>query len=253
MSLKQEIIEKFQRQQTNVPETWTISAPLRDKVSEDATYLPFYGYTSVFHLAKDDQKKCSEILDKVIAVSGDMLIPLPTTSFHITAHEFANEYTVSKNYSEIDQANGKVLENIAELFHSLEEKYGDRKISLRALGPTTSGSDVVSIKFCPETEEDEAILSEIFERSEAVWPVGRKYMPHVSLGYFKLENFPKKAIDELYKNLKSISNSLDMKVTFSVGDLVYQRHLSMEDFRDLYSVSDMDAFWREKCLASVNM
>lgn len=253
MSLKEEILAKFEHQQKTVPASWSISTPLRDKVSEDASYLPFYGYTSVFHLAEEDQKKCGEILDKVMAVSGDMLIPLPSSSFHITAHEFANEYTVSKNYGEIDEANGKVLEKIAELFHSLDEKYGDRKVSLRALGPTTSGSDVVSIKFLPETEEDESILSEIFERSEAVWPVGRKYMPHVSLGYFKLENFPKKDIDDLYRNLEDISRSLDMKVSFSVGDLVYQRHFSMEDFRDLYSVSDMDAFWREKCLASMTM
>lgn len=253
MSLKQDILTKFEHQQKAVPAVWSISTPLKDKVSEDDSYLPFYGYTSVFQLTKEDQKKCGEILERVMAVSGDMLIPLPYTSFHITAHEFANEYTVSKDYSEIDEANGKVLENIGELFHSLEEKYGDKKVSLRVLGPSTSGSDVVSIKFLPDMEEDEAILSEIFERSEAIWPVRRTYMPHVSLGYFKMKNFEKNAIDDLYQNLKNISNSLDMKVSFSIGDLVYQRHFSMEDFRDLYSVADMDTFWRDKCLSSVNM
>ena len=253
MSLRQEILNKFQHQQNTVPQEWKISVPLRDKVSEDSKYLPFYGYTSVFHLAKEDQEKCGVILNKVMAISGEMLIPLPSSSFHITAHEFANEYTVGKDMKKIDEANCTVIEKIASLFHFLNEKYGERSITLRALGPSTSGSDVVSIKFIPNTAKDEEILSEIFENSEKVWPVGRKYTPHVSLGYFKLNNYGKNTIDSLYANLRRISRDLDFKVSFSVGDLVFQRHFSMEDFRDLFSVSDMDDSWREKCLSSVNM
>lgn len=253
MILHDYIIDKFNKQIETVPESWIISDGLRDKVSEKATYRPFYGYTSVFHLSEDEQKECSSILDKVLASSSDMLIPLPVSSFHITAHEFANEYTVSNRRDEIDKSNYEVLESIGALFHELNEEYDGRKISMRALGPSTSGSDVVSIKFIPSTKDDEAILETVFNKSEDIWPIGRKYMPHVSLGYFRTEVFAQDKVIALYDNLKAIRTNLDLHVTFSVRDLVYQRHFSMEDFRDLFSVADMNGDWRNRCRASVNI
>lgn len=239
------VCSAFSDQVWNVPKKWNISIPLRDKVSEDGHFLPFYGYTSVFKLSDGDRKICRSIQEELFAKNREMFVPLPPETFHVTAHEYANVYTVSKDTAAIDAANAKVMPGIIRFFHDLNGRYRDTVITLKALGPSTNGSDVVSIKFIPEKKEDCDLLEYIFDEAERIWPVGRKYTPHVSLGYFKLVDFSKEKIDSLYSDIQKISKSIDFKVNFSVGDLVFQRHFDMQDFRGLFTVSDMTC---EKCV-----
>lgn len=230
---------KFQRDINKIPNPWVISRGLEDKVTKDNNYKDFYGYTSVFKLSEEDKEKCLDIQSKILRQDGGMLIPLPPKTFHLTAHEYANVYSVGNSKDRIEEENDKVIAGIRKLFHSLNRELGDEKITLRALGPSTSGSDVVSIKFAPVLENDAKLLLYIFDKSEEIWPVGREYNPHVSMGYFKLCNFEKSSVEELYKNVKEISKNMDFTISFSVKDLVFQRHFSMEDFHVLFAVGDM--------------
>lgn len=230
----------FSSQIWNVPKKWNISAPLRDKVSSNGDFLPFYGYTSVFRLSKEDRNICRSIQERLFEKNGDMFVVLPCETFHVTAHEYANVYTVSKSMDEIDEENNKVMPLIRSFFCDLYDRYRDTRITLKALGPSSNGSDVVSIKFIPDSKDDCALLEYIFDKSEQIWPVGKKYTPHVSLGYFKLQEFSRTQIDSLYSDMQLISKTIDYKVSFSVGDLVFQRHFDMKDFRGLFTVSDME-------------
>ena len=120
--------DNFTKQINTVPDKWNISEPLRDKVSEDSKYLPFYGYTSVFKLDRKEIDACSLIQKEVMDVADEMLIPLPASTFHVTAHEYANVYTVGDDEKKIDEANEKVISEIKEYFHNLNTLYGNKKI-----------------------------------------------------------------------------------------------------------------------------
>ncbi len=232
------IYASFRKNIETVPEHWKISEGLRDKVSPAGCFAPFYGYTSVYRLSADDAAKCRIVQDKLLSCHGPMFVPLPERTFHLTAHEFCNEYTVSSSPSEIDEKEKTIENRIENLFHRLHRS--ERKgVSLIALGPSTSGSDVVSIKFVPKTDDDAEILQDIFSESEEIWPVGRFYTPHVSLGYFKTEEFAQDAVESLYKDIRELAEQTDFTISFSVDDLVYQRHFDMQDFRKIFSVKEM--------------
>ena len=145
---------------------------------------------------------------------------------------------MSSSAAEIDAEEETIEKRIEDLFHKLHDS-GRKDVSLIALGPSTSGSDVVSIKFVPKDDEDARILQDIFSESEDIWPVGRPYTPHVSLGYFKTEEFPQDAVESLYREIKALAEETDFTISFSVDDLVYQRHFDMQDFRKIFSVAEM--------------
>ena len=192
----------------SIPAKWIISDGLRDKVMDDGHFSPFYGYTSVYRLSEE-------------------------------AHEFCNEYTVSHSPAEIDEEERRIEDKIRNLFSLLHREYGGRIIRLRALGPSTNGNDVVSIKFIPLTASDSSILQHIFSESEKIWPVGRYYTPHVSLGYFRTEQFSRESVTALYDDIRKEAEKTDFTISFSVDDLVYQRHYDMQDFRKIFSVSEV--------------
>ena len=48
----------FRKNIETVPERWTISEGLKDKVSPDGRFAPFYGYTSVYRLSEKDASRC---------------------------------------------------------------------------------------------------------------------------------------------------------------------------------------------------
>ncbi len=220
----------------NVPQKWVISSRLCDKV-EDSSFVPFYGYTSVYKLNDTEREKCIAVQDRIMGRHGNLFVPLPPQTFHLTAHEFCNEYTVSSVASEIDAAEQGIEDRIREMFHSIKERWEGAEIHLRALGPSC-GSDALSIKFVPEGARDSSILQTIFAESEDIWPVGTQYTPHVSLGYFRTRLFSGEEIVSLYKDLNDISASTDFTITLKADDLVYQRHFDMQDFRKILSVGE---------------
>lgn len=232
------IEDDFKKDTSITSGEWTISSRLRDKVTQAGSFAPFYGYTSVYMLSDEDRAKCQEIQDEIIGKHGNMLIQLPESTFHLTAHEFCNEYTVSHDRCDIDQREDEIDGSIRDLFHSLHEQYGNQDITLNALGPSTHGSDAISIKFVPATCGDSDILQTIFHDSENIWQVGKAYTPHVSLAYFRTEQFPENDVELLYEDIREIVRKTAFSITFSADDLVYQRHYDMKDFRKILSVSE---------------
>ena len=220
----------------NVPQKWVISSRLCDKV-EDSSFVPFYGYTSVYMLNDIEREKCLAVQNRIMSRHGNLFVQLPPATFHLTAHEFCNEYTVSAKASEIDAAEMSIEDKIRVMFHSINERWTGTEIRLRALGPSC-GTDALSIKFVPEGTKDSNILQTIFAESEDIWPVGTQYTPHVSLGYFRTKLFSGEEIVSLYRDLNDIAASTDFTITLRTDDLVYQRHFDMQDFRKILSVGE---------------
>lgn len=232
------IKDEFDKNINNVPVEWKVSKKLEDKITKYGTMNEFYGSTSVIKLNEEDRNKCIKLRDDLYKNNDDLLVRLHSKTFHLTIHAFCNVYNVSKDKHEIKRKMDSIEEDIKEMFKQINKEYGNETIRLKVLGPSTNGSDVVSIKFIPDSEKDFAILYNLFERCESIFPLNKPYTPHVSLGYFKLKKYTTNDIQRLYSDIKRISDYSNFYIELPVGDLVYQHHYHMNDFRDVFKVRD---------------
>ena len=112
---------------------------------------------------------------------------------------------------------------------------------MRALGVSTSGKDIVGIKFVPASEEDYDILIELFNRLEGIYPLGEFFVPHVSLGYFQLRPYGPEEVADLYETLHQLNREMNLTIELDVAELVYQHHYHMNDFRDVFGIKAIAA------------
>ncbi|GAA0180921.1 hypothetical protein SH2C18_35330 [Clostridium sediminicola] len=230
--------EEFNNNIKSIPSEWKVSKKLADKITEDGSMNDFYGSTSVIKLSEEDRNKCIALRDELYKNNNDMLVRLHSKTFHLTIHAFCNVYNVSKDKKEIKRKMDSIEGDIKELFAQFNREYGKKTIRLKVLGPSTSGSDVVSIKFIPDSEKDHNILYDLFNRCEKLFPLNKPFTPHVSLGYFKLKKYTKDEIQRLYYDIKKVSDNSGFYIELPVGDLAYQHHYHMNDFRDVFMVKD---------------
>lgn len=228
------LVANYESDMNSKPKNWRVSESLGKKVTPDGQLKHFYGATTVIGLNEQDIETCGLIQERLISEVPHMLIPLNKDTFHVTVHALSNEYTVPEG--EIQTEINRLEDKVAEEFTAIEQAYGGQVIRLRSLGPSTNGNDVVSIKFLPSTEKDFEVLYDLFTRFERIYPLERPYIPHVSLGYFKLETYNPSDVDKLYQSLEDLAALSDFEVTMDVNKLVYQIHHDMNDFRDQFFV-----------------
>lgn len=234
----QQLRDSFAAEMSNKPKQWVISDRLHQKITEDGRMKPFFGATSVIHLSERDIASCNHVQEALFRKHPDMFVQIDQKTFHVTVHAFSNPYTVSHEISAIRQDIEKVRDIIENEFRKLAGMYHDRTIRMKALGASTAGKDVVSLKFEPSNEEDHLILIDLFQRFEAIYPLGSAYIPHVSLGYFKLVAYSVQEIDALYETLTEINAGLNMEIELELNQLAFQIHYDMNDFRDQFMLGD---------------
>lgn len=226
----------FLQNMTNMPKEWTISDRLSEKITPDGKLRPFYGSTSVIALSEQDGALCRKVQDDLFTRHADMFVKLHPETFHLTIHAFSNPYSVSPDIDEIKKNMAAFEPLIQEEFRAIGRLYKDKKIRMRALGTSTGGGDVISLKFIPATEADSYMISDLFDRLEKLYPLHKPYIPHVSLGYFKLKQYKPSEIAGLYDTLRLLNAGAGFEIELEVNHLAYQHHYHMNDFRDVFRV-----------------
>lgn len=230
------LLEKFERNTTEVPEQWVMSDRLSEKITEDGQLQPFFGATSVIMLSQRDTAACRDVQDRLWAKHGDMFVKLNPETFHLTIHAFSNVYSVSSDVEEIRREIAGLEGGIREEFARIAADYAGRTIKMKALGTSVGGRDVISLKFVPCASDDFALLSDLFNRMERLYPLGQPYMPHVSLGYFKIRPYERAEIAALFETLREL-NEAPFEIELEVNRFVYQIHYHMNDFRDVFDIA----------------
>ncbi|WP_248928046.1 hypothetical protein [Paenibacillus hamazuiensis] len=228
----------YRRELSEQPAEWTVSPALHRKITEDGRMQPFCGATTVLKLNEEDKLKCRALRDRLLEDLDLPLVVILPETYHVTVHALSNPYNVEGGSTEAVLADiARREEAVAALFRSVRKEYGGEKIRLRTLGPSTSGKDVVSLKFAPSGERDSAILGDLFQRLESLLPLHKIYVPHVSLAYFVPRPYDAKQIAALYSRLRELdSDSFRFELALDVMELAYQRHTDMHDFRDVFTV-----------------
>jgi len=234
------LIQSFANNMRHIPKEWTISERLSEKITMDGELKPFYGSTSVIALSEQDGAKCRAIQNELFARHADMFVKLHPETFHLTIHAFSNPYSVSTDNDEIKRDMAAIEGSIRAEFRKISEVYKGRTIRMKALGVSTGGGDVISIKFCPAAVRDYQIISDLFDRFERLYPLNKPYIPHVSLGYFKLKKYDSNEIESLYDTLIHLNQGAGFEIELEVNRFAYQHHYHMNDFRDVFRVDSVE-------------
>lgn len=233
-----DLAHSFENDMKQVPGEWIISEGLEAKVTADGRMNDFFGATTVIRLGEQDLTRCVGIQEELFRRHPEALVRIEPSTFHLTIHALSNVYSVSADEAAI-RADIRRLEPMLEAaFRGIGERYGDRLIAMRCFGASTAGKDVVSLKFYPASAGDYETLISLFDRIETIFPLGRRFVPHVSLGYFRLRSYGREEIDALYETLQSLNDRGAFEIRLPVRDFVYQHHYSMNDFRDVFAVRD---------------
>lgn len=232
-----QLVTMVENEMNQPSKEWVISERLSEKITQDGKMKPFYGATSVIKLSNEDIAKCREIQQRIMEPHGDMFVRLYPETFHVTIHAFSNAYTVSPDVREINEDIQKIQCDIEREFILISQAHRDKMINMRSIGVSTGGRDVVSLKFVPDSMEDYRVIMNLFDRFEDIYPLGKPYVPHVSLGYFKLKRFAPNEVQGLYHTLHQINQHLKLSIKLDIKQLVYQHHFHMNHFKDIFRVA----------------
>lgn len=226
-----EVNRKYEKESSLYPSVWTISNKIEKKIAPDGAFLPFYGFTTVFKLKEYDWSKCNTLAELVKKDIVDLLTILPASTYHITLHTLWNNNNTEGGREAIAKKMAEDLPKLKKAFRLIMKKYGNTSIRMKALGVSSDCSDVVSIKFVPATEKDYNTLNELFGYIEGICPLGKPYLPHISLGYFKAKQYSMNELERLFSSIKKYSSGHSFFVDMAISDLVYETHEDMSGYK----------------------
>lgn len=229
------VLEKYGSDSSIFPKEWCISEKLVRKVSPEGLLKPFYGYTSVFKLDDNDIAKCQSLHDMFMDRIGGLVVDLPAETYHITLHTFWNQ----NNSGSIDNVENRMavsLPLIKDAFKTIRKDYAGKKIHMTALGVSSDGSDVISIKFLPSAEKDYELLMSLFLEMEKICPLGQIYLPHVSLGYFQARMYSDEEIACIFSSISKFSKGYGFEIAMDVDHLVAESHERMDCYQEMKGI-----------------
>ncbi len=212
------------------PSEWRIAANIMNKVSEDGMLKPFYGYTSVFSLGALDSDKCRAPYDLISQRLKDLVILLPVDTFHLTLHTFWNQNN-SSSVEEVDRRFNESYGSIKSAMDEISAIYQDREIEMFSPGVSTNGTDVISLKFIPASDDSYRIIMDLFQRMETICPLGQPYVPHISFAYFKRMIYSNEQIAEIYKAIEDANNAYgNIHIKLPITSLEVMKHFIMSSY-----------------------
>lgn len=219
---------------------WEISKSLYNKITPDGHMKEFFGDTTVIRLSDRDINRCREVQDILLDGNQNLFVKIMPETFHITIHAFNNSNNIKKEQITLEQAVAKSEVIIKNEFCNIFSQYSGKSITMKSIGISLNPmKDVISIKFIPSHNIDYKLIIDLFNRFEAIHPLNCIFVPHVSLAYFKLQKYTMDEVKRLHDRLIQLNNRIGFEVELDIGRLAYQHHSDMNNFTDIFKISDL--------------
>ena len=217
---------------------WHNPEGLKSKVEDSGKLVPFFGDTTVITMDEETKEISTFYQKKIIeAVPEVFAEPLDEKYFHITIHDLSNGPVETDDLKSRMEKNKllcrEAFNKLAEYF----EKYPEQAV-IKVRSTCLLPHATVSIRFIPETERDYRILFNIYNLLEEVLYLEYWLRLHISLCYFKPFPFTEEQMKLLYKVLEKYNKEMDFSVSMDFRKLAYQRFYDMNDYRDVFLVSE---------------
>ena len=164
---------------------------LQNKIGPDGQFRSFSGSTAVFRLDRDTFRLVRLMqahLHRHLEETGMLAQPLPEASFHMTLHDLINpEQTSSggagdKEYAREVENSLKLAEAIAR---GIQVQYAGQEIALIPDRIVNMVGKSLVLLMKPASEQDYALLLEMYRQFDAVKTLPYPLTPHITLAYFR--------------------------------------------------------------------
>lgn len=208
----------------SVPQNGCFSTDsLRNKVTEDGKFKPFYGDTVIFSLDNDTITWLSEIQNKTYRLCGNILSErINPATFHITLHDLKSNLYSMPN----DMKNNEY--RAVELIEYAKQKYSNEiQINSQCLFSMVGTSIVMG--FEPTTNEDCNVLMSLYEEFQNIVPLSYPLTLHATIAYY----VPGVYDESVLCALKSLFNTVgkgSRKIRLDLNNLNYVIFSSMNSY-----------------------
>lgn len=203
---------------------------LSEKVSEDGSFKPFYGDTTVFDLNEKTKKKINGFVEKLYGENLSFFAErINESTFHITLHDLSNSVSL-----------GTVAEecffNEIKLKKMTVGKRTNKKIKFTTTFIFNMVNTSLVLGVVPKTAKDYLSLMELYSVVDKVKILPYNLTPHITLAYYRPVKTDKSEIEKL-KQLVSEFNQKSFDITVNTDELYYQKFESMNDYISMFSYS----------------
>ncbi len=210
---------------------------LKHKVGPDGAFRPFPGSTVVFRPDRDTfhlTRLMQSILRGRLSGAGMCADPLPASTLHMTLHDLMDpERDMAPGMGEdayaraVDESLGRAR----DIVRDLREKHAGRQVRLLPDRIVNMVSRSVVLLSRPVSEEDYALLTELYRPFDRVRALDYPLTPHITLMYFRPGEIDG---DRLGAALEGMQPDRDRSpvLTVSPEALTAQRFSDMASYRD---------------------
>lgn len=196
---------------------------LRNKVTDDGRFKPFYGDTVIFSLDNDTVAWLNQIQNETYKLCGSILSDrLHPATFHITLHDLKNNpHSMPSDVKDNEY-------RAVELIEYAKQKYPNEiHINSRCIFSMVGTSIVMG--FEPATNEDCNILMRLYEEFQSIVPLSYPLTLHTTIAYYKPGNYNENVLCTL-KNLFNTVGKESRKIRLDLNHLNYATFNSMNRY-----------------------
>ena len=211
---------------------------LTNKIAEDGGYKFFPGTTVVFRLGKKATymiRLMQKTLEHKLKDTGMLAEQLPVSALHITLHDLVSPERCESDPKDAEAYNREMrvsLEKAAETVEGIRRDFGGRKIRLTADRIVNMVSKSLVLMLKPQTEEDYALLKELYGRFDEIISLPYPLTPHITLAYYKPGPIDGDRLGWAIDSSQICSENAPV-FEFSPMDLSAQAFLDMQNYLDV--------------------
>ena len=224
-------INSFEKKEVSFGEADFCANPsLAKKVDEDNAFRAFCGDTIVFDLDNATKERLAEYVEKIyVTVPECICEKLISNTFHMTLHDLSNAPMLEDVAVEIFDNELKVLE--------LKKNVDAIKIKMKSKCIFNMVNTSLVLGLYPVDEEEYEKLMKLYFLFDEVKELGYPLTPHITLAYYNVNGFSAESARELEKVVAEL-NDCELEIELDVKELYYQKFRSMNDYINIFSMSD---------------
>jgi len=202
---------------------------IKRKLSENNTFRPFYGDTTVFDLTEEIKVRLNSMVDFIYDKAGECFAQrIKTNAFHITLHDLSN----SRNLSKIGEEMFRNELTLLKFVHSKKIQACTINFETNYIINMVGTSLVLALK--PKTKDDYDKLMNLYTVVDCAKTLPYPLTPHITLAYYNVNGFGAESAERLCRTVNTLNkNSFDISVSTDL--LYYEKFTDMNSYHRIFS------------------
>lgn len=191
-------------------------------------FRPFFGDTLVFGLQSGVISNIKQIISEMYTcVPNCFSARIDESTMHMTLHDLSSSPIVEKAAAEARENYAK----ICEISHCLVVP----EITMKTNFVVDMNRTSLVLALKPINKEEFLKLMQLYYIFDNVRSLSYKLTPHITLGYYNANGFDQANLESLASLVKELNQKTYFE--FVLGDLLYQRFISMNHYETVLNLS----------------